>query len=568
MLYKIIKSGDLFRISLFLLTSFSLFAQNKKEPRIPYNSVSTIYDSCQVVCNLFPANKENLVATEELVFPAITNNSECYEVPANFNPGCLLTYNNSKWFLVKVLEGDTLTFNFENSNNYDIDAAIWGPIPGNDLDSTCFVSSQFPESCDYSAINPTLQLYQPDSGSFYLLTITNYSNDDTDILLNQPEGGSVIYSYFCPETANISSQGNGNQTLQAINSLQLSFEISPSSSISAKGGNSIELLPGFETDSSTVFSANIGECLNTSQNYNPDSSEVVCEDFHNHGNNIPHLYTNASTNEMVGTIFAITQPEVKVNSDGSFIKMTKIGVDKDSTRFFWGYREPYLSPGNVHIRTNEGCPTYPDERITSMDHQYREERELPVLDTIENYANLNTPFFLSNDLQYGQYEYDLWNFYLKGGIENLTYRINGGPWRASIDYAPVWEPYTERHLDVTRIEHISKVPKDFYIDFTTDHGETVDRYLVTRSSCGGHFCGTTVFNRLADSTVIVSVFQGDINVDMQLANAQQGDFQPFGGFGTCFNLGKLQEGEYHFALKSEKGDFVLDPDVFVRVKFD
>ncbi|AWW00487.1 3-coathanger stack domain-containing protein [Arcticibacterium luteifluviistationis] len=564
MLYKIIKSGDLFRISCFFLISFSLVAQDKKEPRKSYNSVSTIYDSCQVVCNLFPANRENLVATEELVFPAITNNSECYKVPNDFNPGCLLSYNNSKWFLVKVLDGDSLTFNFENSNNYDIDAAIWGPIAGNDLDSTCFTSTQFPQSCDYSAINPTLNLYNADSGSFYLLTITNYSNDDTDILLKQPEGGSVIYSYFCSETSNISSPSGGKQNLQAINSLQLSFEISPSSSFTAKGGNSIELLPGFETDSSTVFSANIGECINTSQNYNPDSSIIVCENFDNHSKNSPHLYTNASSNEMVGTVFAITQPECRINSEDSFLKMSKIGVDKDSTRFLWGYREPYTSPSNIHLRTNEGCPTYPDQRTTQMEYLYRAERTLPILDTIENYANLNTPFHLSNDLSYGQYNnYDLWNFYLKGGITNLTYRINGGSWRASIDYTPVWEPFTERYLDVTRIEHIGNVPKDFYMDFTTDDGLTVDRYLVTRSSCGGHFCGTTVFNRLADSTVIVNVFQGDINVDMQL-----GSYAPFGGFGTCFNLGKLSEGEHSFPLKSAKGDFVLDPDIFVRVKFD
>ncbi|WP_341225882.1 3-coathanger stack domain-containing protein [uncultured Arcticibacterium sp.] len=564
MLLKIIKSGDLFRIAFFISISFSLIAQDKKEPLKPYNSVSTIYDSCQVVCNLFPANKENLVATEELVFPAITNNSECYEVPNEFNPGCLLSYNNSKWFLVKVLEGDSLKFNFQNSKNYDIDAAIWGPIAGGDLDSTCFTSSQFPKSCDYSAINPTLNLYQPDSGSFYLLTITNYSNDDTDILLNQPTGGSVIYSYFCSENSSINSAGNGNQNLQAINSLHLSFEINPSTSIIAKGGNSIELLPGFETDSTAVFSANIGECINTSQNYNPDSSEVVCENFHNHGNNIPHLYTNASSQEMVGTIFAISQPEYRISSNEPYLKMTKIGVDKDSSRFFWGYRHPYTAPSNIHLRTNAGCPAYPDERTTSMEYLYRDERALPTLDTIENYANLNTPFHLSNDLYYGQdNNYDLWNFYLKGGLTNLTYRINGGSWRASIDYTPVWEPFTERYLDVTRIEHIGNVPKDFYIDFTTDHGETIDRYLVTRSSCGGHFCGTTVFNRLADSTVIVNVFQGDINVDMQL-----GDYQPFGGFGTCFNLGTLPEGDYSFPYKSAKGDFVLDQDVFVRVKFD
>ena len=548
-------------IVLILFSKLSSFAQKDKVPLRPFNSVSNIFDSCQVVCNLFPANRDHLIATERLVFQGITDNQECYQVPDNFNSGCLLSYNNSKWFLVKVLDGDTLNFTFQNSKNYDIDAAIWGPIDGSDLDSTCHATEQFPTSCDYSAIQPSLSLYQPDSGSYYILAITNYSNDSTDILLDQPAGGDVIYSYFCPENANINYGISGNQNIQAISKLQLSVDINSSSKVSAIGGNSIELLPGFETDSSTVFNASIGQCINTSQDYSPEASTVVCENFFNHVGSVPHLYTNSTANEVVATVFAKSQPEIAPYY-GHYAKMTKIGIDKDSSRFLWGYRGLYRNATNTHLRTNENCPAYPDVRLIQTQPTYREDVALPVLDTIQNYFNLNSPFYLSNDLKAGNLTFDLWNFYLKPGLSTLTYRINGGSWLAGVTYGPVWEPFAERSLDVTKIEHI-QVPKDFIMDFSIDGGLSVDRYIVTRNSCGGHFCGTTVFNRVADSTVIVSVFQGDINVDMQL-----GEFNSFGGFGPCFKLGEMEEGTYTYPLKSLKGDFVLDDEIFVRVKFD
>ncbi len=544
----------------FYILSFSLTAQVKKEPRQPYNTVSSIYDSCQIVCNLFPANRDNLVATERFVFPAITNNQECFEVPAEFNPGCLLSFNNSKWFLIKIVKGDSLTFSFDNSNNYDIDAAIWGPIANNDLDSTCLATTKFPVTCDYSVIKPRFKLFNPLIGGYYILVISNYSNDNTDILLNQPIGGKVIYSYFCSENSTIHANISGKQNIQAISKLKLSFEISSSSYISTIGGNSIELLPGFETDSNTVFNASIGDCINTSQNYNPTSSNVICEDFTNHKALIPHLYANSAMNELVGTVFAKSQPEYMAY-DNIYKKMTKIGIDKRNDRFYWAYREPFVAPANVKLRTNSGCPIYSDVRSSNIATTSEYEVNLPNLDPVTNYFNLNTPFSCSQDLPYGASTFDLWSFYMSDSIPYIYYRINGGEWKNNVQHYKVPDPFSDRYLEVSMIYQI-RVPKDFIMDFSTDYGTTIDRYIVTRSSTGGHFTGTAVFNRIADSTVIVSTSQGHIDVDMQL-----GDFPAYGGFGNTFHLGKMAEGDYTFPLKSIKGDFVLDEELFVRVKF-
>jgi hypothetical protein len=544
----------------FFLLSFSLSAQVKKEPRQPYSTVSSIYDSCQIACNLFPANRDNLVATERFVYPATINNQECFEVPDEFNPGCLLSYNNSKWFLVKILEGDSLKFNFENSNNYDIDAAIWGPISDNDLDSTCLSTTKSPKACDYTVNIPTLNLYNPVPQGFYILVISNYSNDNTNILLNQPEGGQVMYSYFCSENSTIDTKIAGKQNIQAISNLKLSFKISPSSTINSIGGNSIELLPGFETDSNTIFNANIGECINTSQNYTPVSSNIICEVFSNHQALVPHLYANSAMNAIVGTVFAKTQPEFRAYGD-EFKKMTKVGIDKRNDRFFWAYNEPFSVPVNVKIRTEAGCPIYNDVRDTYITTTSEYELTIPDVDSVANYFNLSTPFHCAQDLTHGAEVFDLWNFYMRDSLPTIKYRINAGAWQSNIQHNHVPDEFSNRYLEVSKIEHL-RVPKDFIMDFTPDNGTTIDRYLVTRSSTGGHFSGIAVFNRVADSTVIVSTYQGHLDVDMQL-----GDHPAYGGFGNTFNLGKMAPGTYTFPLKSIKGDFVLDEELFVRVKF-
>lgn len=554
------------RAFLFLL-SFNVLSQENKQgdqkTRLqPINVVSSIYDSCQLACDLFPSNVDYLISTDNLSFEGIVNESICYKMPPAFEPGCLLNYENQKWVLVKILSGSNLEFDISNSKNYDIDAAIWGPIAEQDLSNTCEALGSFPKSCDYSEMHSILNLTDANAGDYYLMLITNFSNASTNIEIRQPKGGSVKYSYLCPKDINLDSPLDGNQNQNAINSVLLSSGLGDSTIISANSGNSVMLLPGFSTSESVVFKAEIKECLNTSENYTPPSAKIECEDFSNHTSNIPHLYANGYTNELVGTVFAKSTPQYS-SDHVNWHDMTKIGGDEGAERYFYAYREEYIKESWVLLRTAPGCPIATDTRST---HPYsyfgEEDTNLWVVPPINEYADIDSPFWMSSDVVSQTTDHEVYALYLKPGLEQLGYRINGQNWRYNTENVSIWEEYNNRFLNVTRINGFS-APKDFIIDFTQDAGATIDRYIVTRNAAGGHFSVTATFNRVADSTVTVQTFQGDMNVKMKL-----GPYTSTEHFGNCFELGQQEPGDYVYPLTSIKNEYILDENILIRVRFD
>ncbi|UBM58196.1 hypothetical protein LAG90_15425 [Marinilongibacter aquaticus] len=550
---------------------FQVHAQDKKVPIRDTQFVQTIYDSCQLACNLFPVNRDHLIATNNFDFEAIVDNAQCYTMPADFEAGCLLKYYNQKWVLVRITEGGTLDFKISNSENYDIDAAIWGPIADQDLTNSCETLSNFPVSCDYTANHTELTIENAQVGEYYLLLITNFSNAHTTVQLRQPTGGKVRYSYFCPDDINLDQSTITEQNQNASNSVTLSTKLTAetvnpdgsSKTFSAIGGHNIVLLPGFETESSDVFEANIQVCLNTSEDYTSPSEQVQCEDFQNHTGNIPHLYANAYQNELVGTVFAVTQPEYKTFDSEGWKKMTKIGKDDDSDRYLWAYREAYENPVNVSLRTAEGCPIYADVRTSEIKSYIGEEDTyLPTLSPITNYANIDSPFFLATFIGGNvSTNYDTYLMYLKEDLPNLGYRINGGSWQYNVSSGRFNEEYSNRYVEATKIDYFS-APKDFIMDFTQDAGQTIDRYIVTRNSTGGHFTVTTTFTREADHSVTVNTYQGDMHVPMLL-----GDTPSYPHFGNTFKLGVLTEGHYKLPFKTEKGEYTLDEGILIRVRY-
>ncbi len=545
-------------IVLLILIPKVISAQ-KKEAKNP-NFTNSTSDTCSVACNLFDKNRGLLVATENINFQGITNNAVCFQSPVGFEPGCLLNFNNQSWFLVRILNGKNLSFQINNSNITDIDAAIWGPIAEQDLDNSCQALSLFPKDCDYSAQAPILHLDDANTGEYYLLLITNFDNLPTEIQIEQPSGGNVVYSYFCPEQIQLNSSISSNQYMSALNELELSTNLGDSIRFKAFSGNTIELLPGFSTEDNVVFEAGIETCLNVSQNYTAPTSNITCESYQNHTYNIPHLYANKLTNEYVGTVYSKTQPEVLTNLQ-PWNDMVKIGKEKDSDRYLWAYRQTYVSPFKVYLRTQEGCPTNSDVRMTEIfNYMGREDTSLPNIAPVTNVAHINTPFHVSCDLKINNTTYPTYSMYLKDSLPNLRYRINGVGWKFNAIQGPIFEEFSGRYFNVTKLPEFTS-GKDFYLDLSIDGGVSIDRYLVTRNSCGGHFGVTTVFCRLADSTVFVHTFQGDINTPMKLGNYESGEF------GNGFYLGQMQPGEYTMPLTSTKGEYVLDPEIFIRVRY-
>ncbi len=556
--------NKIFRTAAIMLL-LHIFVQNtyaqKKTPLHPFIGISSIYDSCQLACNLFSINRAELIATDNLDFQAVINEEECYSVPSGFQPGCLLEFRNQKWFLIRVVSGDTLNFHITNSNNYDIDAAIWGPIEAKDLNNSCAALTIFPHSCDYSFDHVNLNIFNPQQDDFYLLAVTNFSNAETEINLKQPEGGKVVFSYFCPDNISLNTPLFGNQKQNATNELKMSSILGDSVQIKAFGGHTVELLPGFSTEDKVVFEARIQTCLNTSENYTAPSENIICEDFSNHNLNTPHLYANKNANELVGTVFARTQPEYSAY-DNVWKKMEKVGEDTGADRYWWAYREPYIFYSTVKLRSGAGCPTFTDTRTTyPYNYQGTEDTPIASIPPITSYANIQSPFYISSDLNIQKTRYDTYSMYLRSGLPNLQYRIEGGYWRNGAEDLTYYEPYNQREVHVTKIPSFTST-KDFYIDFTQDGGLTADRYLVTRNTCGGHFGNTTVFNRVADSTVYVHTYQADINVKMKLGDQPSNTI-----FGSCFFMGKMVPGVYEKPLSSLKNEYILDDKIYLRIKF-
>ena len=117
--------------------------------------------------------------SDDVTFPAGVNNGNAE--PGN-NYGCLNTFPNPAWYYIQIGQPGTLTIQLTNSNNEDVDFAMWGPFPDlnvalgecGDLDS--------PTDCSYSpSANETVVFPFSQPGEIYILLITNFSNDPTNI---------------------------------------------------------------------------------------------------------------------------------------------------------------------------------------------------------------------------------------------------------------------------------------------------------------------------------------------------------------------------------------------------
>lgn len=106
--------------------------------------------------------------------------------PGN-NYWCLQTQPNPSWFYMKIATPGAIHITETNSNDTDVDFALWGPFPSlsnaigqcGDLPSPydCSYSPQANEQINLPATSAT--------GDIYLLLITNYSNALTDITLSE-----------------------------------------------------------------------------------------------------------------------------------------------------------------------------------------------------------------------------------------------------------------------------------------------------------------------------------------------------------------------------------------------
>ncbi|SOE20451.1 hypothetical protein SAMN06298216_0942 [Spirosomataceae bacterium TFI 002] len=513
-------------------------------------------------CYFFETNATQLVGTDNFIFKASINNQDSLPIPAKAQMGCIIEPRNPRWVLIKVLSGSQLTFNIASNNNLDIDAAIWGPVTGQDISNTCDALNSFPLDCQYDTLSPVLNLSNAIVNNYYLLMVSNFANDNTEVSIGQPIGGVVKYYYYCPENIQLNTSLSGGQNQYAKNTIKLGGNISSQSNVQAFSGNAIELLPGFSSGEGVVFESKIQDCNLVQGTYVTPTNVIPCESFDNHTTASPHLYANTLQNELVGTVYAKNRPQYRIGNQ--WFDMKKLGKDKKNDRYLWFYRHPFTVPNNVSLRTGPNCPHYDDVRYSQVQSYLgTEDTPLPNLEPVTTFLDIDSPFYLSTNItESGSYQ-RIEALYLKYDVNSdLNYSINGGSFRFNVEKFDGFEPFSNRHLRVARIGQ-NDAPKDFIIDFRINRDAALDRYIVTRNTAGGHFAVNTTFTRLADSTVYVTTFQGDMDTQMKL-----GPYEPTELFGCTFYLGKLPEGTYYFPLTSRKEEVVLDEQIMVRVRYN
>ena len=321
---------------------------------------------------------------------------------------------------------------------------------------------------------------------------------------------------------------------------------------------SIDLTESFDAQLGGNFDAKIGVVSTPEPPTPPTPTNAPCEDFTNHSKSGPHLYANTRQNELVGHVFAVNQPEY--NAYGVWKKMSKVTYEVGSNRSLWAYREPFNGSTNVHLRTREGCTDYSDVRNTQPESYLGEDANLPNVTPISNYFNINSPIACSSHFDTRNDNSSVYSYSIlfNRQMPNLQYRINGGAWKSEINI--INKDANGRSFLSTEIPFFI-TSKDYVLDLTLDGGNTIDRYNVCRNTAGGHFAITNIFTRVQDGTVIIAIQQGDVFTPMQL-----GEFDSYGGFGNCFNLGPRPDGRIMLPLKGKSTGYVIDENILIQVK--
>ncbi len=123
------------------------------------------------------------------------------------NYGCLYTQPNPGWFFIKVAQGGDFIFQIVSPTGNDIDFACWGPFidpstpcvadltasctpcPNNTTDPNFYPSGNLVD-CSFDPANTeTLHIYGAQPNQYYILIITNYSNQQGLVSFYQSNAG-------------------------------------------------------------------------------------------------------------------------------------------------------------------------------------------------------------------------------------------------------------------------------------------------------------------------------------------------------------------------------------------
>lgn len=119
-------------------------------------------------------------------FPAGVNSPPAESGP---NYGCLSTQPNPAWYHMKIAEPGAINIHMFSTPLRDIDFICWGPFSDPVTPCTAQLTASKIVSCSYSP-DPTENCYISNGqvGEYYLLLITNYSNQPCNITFEKTSG--------------------------------------------------------------------------------------------------------------------------------------------------------------------------------------------------------------------------------------------------------------------------------------------------------------------------------------------------------------------------------------------
>ncbi len=145
-----------------------------------------------------------------------------YSFPAGVNSGagqsgpfysCLLTRPNPAWYYMKVDNPGNIIIQMHSEPGKDIDFCCWGPFSSQD----CCGQLTQPKivSCSYSiSAYETCNIPNGQTGQYYMLIITNYSNDPCNIIFQQTGGTGTTDCTILPPACTSNGPVCAGQTIQ------------------------------------------------------------------------------------------------------------------------------------------------------------------------------------------------------------------------------------------------------------------------------------------------------------------------------------------------------------------
>jgi gliding motility-associated-like protein len=152
-------------------------------------------------------NPQPFCSNSGITFPASINTS----APQGPAYGCLLSRPNPAWFYLEIDQPGNLSISLTSSPSVDIDFIIWGPFSS--LQEGCsyggITNAANIEDCSFSvATSEMVDIIGAQTGEVYILMVTNFSNNPTNISANQTGGtGSTDCDILFPCTMTSSNSG-------------------------------------------------------------------------------------------------------------------------------------------------------------------------------------------------------------------------------------------------------------------------------------------------------------------------------------------------------------------------